>query len=364
MVNTRNNVIFSFTASIFNRARKMNDIFQKAVAHNEASRKPSTPWEADKPHHQPFFLFNKTKQTWEAQQAGGDGGNNGSQPLSRLAVYAWNIDFMLPYAQSRMEAGLATLHELTALQPPSTAVVIFLQECLEPDLATIAGTPWVRDRFALTDLGNGNWASSHYGTTTLVDRRLMPAAALFRVHYEKTRMERDALFVDVLLGGRDGANKKKVRLCNSHLESLDRMPPYRPPQVELIARFLKEDGLHAGIAGGDFNAIQDFDRSLHSDNGLKDAYLELGGKEDSEEGYTWGQQAATFLREKFGCSRMDKIFFRGGLQLKGFERFGADVQLDNPRERDNIVELGFDKPWITDHYGIKVEFELDKGSEE
>ena len=41
--------------------------------------------------------------------------------------------------------------------------------------------------------------------------------------------------------------------------------------------------------------IEPFDRKLHSDNGLKDAYLELGGKEDSDDGFTWGQQAPKAL---------------------------------------------------------------------
>jgi len=109
---------------------------------------------------------------------------------------------------------------------------------------------------------------------------------------------------------------------------------------------------------GDFNAIQDLDRCLHFNNGLKDAYLELGGEEDSEEGYTWGQQAATSKREQFGCSRMDKVFFCGGLQLRGFERFGAGVELGDTKEREETVRLGFERPWITDHLGVVARFEV------
>jgi tyrosyl-DNA phosphodiesterase 2 len=341
----------------------MNEVIQKAIARNEASKKTSVSWKANEPQHQSYFLFNEAEKIWEsfAAETGGTPTliNGDDQGINRLALYAWNIDFMLPFAESRMRTGLKTLQDLTSRLPSSTAVVIYLQECVESDLSTIADQAWIRERFALTDLTHENWASSYYGTTTLVDRRL-PISSLFRVHYEKTRMERDALFVDVLLGGQD---KKKVRLCNTHLESLDMMPPYRPPQVQLVARYLKEAGLHAGIAAGDFNAIQDFDRALHNENGLKDAYLELGGKEDSEEGYTWGQQAATFLRQKFGCSRMDKVYLFGGLALKNFERFGTDVLLDDPKERDNIVALGFEKPWITDHLGICAEFEISEKSD-
>lgn len=339
----------------------MEEIFSKAVARNEALKKTSVPWQPDEPHDQAFHVFDETSQTWIPHKAGGTA-HSSSTGIDRLALYAWNIDFMLPYAESRMTIALRTLEDLlnsSASQGSSTtATVIFLQECTAPDLATIAATPWVRERFLLTDMTTDAWASGYYGTTTLVDKRL-PLAALFRVHYAKTRMERDGLFVDVVMGSDD--DKKQIRLCNTHLESLDQMPPFRPPQVALVARYLKADGVDAGIAAGDFNAIQDFDRALHSDNGLKDAYLERGGQEDSEDGYTWGQQAATSLRDRYGCSRMDKVFYRGAaLELRGFERFGADVQLEDPEEREDVVDLGFDKPWITDHLGVKAEFELVK----
>lgn len=41
---------------------------------------------------------------------------------------------------------------------------------------------------------------------------------------------------------------------------------------------------------GDFNALEPFDRALHSDFSLKNAQLELRGVEDSLEGYTWRYQ--------------------------------------------------------------------------
>lgn len=168
-------------------------------------------------------------------------------------------------------------------------------------------------------------------------------------------MDRDAFFVDVTLG----PEARKVRLCNTHLESMAFDPPFRPPQVELVARHLREAGVHAALAGGDFNAIQPLDRTLHADNNLKDAFLESGGKEDTDEGFTWGQQAATKLREQFGCSRMDKVFFCGeDVELVRFERFGQDVLVEGEEEGSGIVELGFEKPWVTDHLGIVAEVDL------
>ena len=99
-----------------------------------------------------------------------------------------------------------------------------------------------------------------------------------RVHYEVTDMGRDALFVDVDVNG------KTIRLCSSHLESLPAVPPIRPQQLAEAAKYLHQ--AHAGILGGDLNAIQDFDKTLHSENDLRDAYLETGNSEDAEAGMT------------------------------------------------------------------------------
>ncbi|KAI1805656.1 Endonuclease/exonuclease/phosphatase [Daldinia bambusicola] len=340
----------------------MEELFKKALAHNEATKKPlsAVPWEPDQPHPQPLFTYDPSTHAWtpvaEAKPSRKD--HTGSE-ITRLKLYSWNIDFMLPFAQARMAAALAHLHDLTSKLPSSTAAVIFLQECVEEDLATIGGTEWVRNKFNRTDVDWSNW-QAYYGTTTLVDRRL-DVAACFRVHYAQTRMERDALFVDTVLSSSSSSGARKtVRLCNSHLESLALEPPLRPAQARLMATHMRAEGVHAGIAAGDFNAVQAFDRTLHVDNGLKDAYLEVsGGKEDAEEGYTWGQQAATSLRGRFGCSRMDKVYFTsGGLRLHGFERFGRDVLVSGEEEGEKIRELGFEKAWITDHLGVTAEFEV------
>ncbi|KAI1501294.1 hypothetical protein F5X99DRAFT_409264 [Biscogniauxia marginata] len=392
----------------------MEEIFQKAVKHNEEMRKPlsSVPWKPDEPHPQPYYVFDHASQDWVEEQAtpaedpdakhGGDTGSGAA--ITRLALYSWNIDFMLPHPGPRMRAALAHLESLISGSPSAaTGVVVYLQECVESDLAAVGATGWVRERFAVTDRDAVDWASGHYGTVTLVDRRLLPLAACFRVHYALTRMERDALFVDVWLrsssddnnndndndnDNKSGGDKKKkkkkklVRLCNTHLESLADEPPYRPPQMRLAAAYLRGENnpnpvrggesesvpyyyypaVHGALAAGDFNAIQPFDRALHADNGLRDAYLESGGREDSDGGYTWGQQAAPPLRALYGCSRMDKVFFRGGLRLLRFARFGADVLLDGDPAGTgaaaDLLALGFERPWITDHLGVMAEVEV------
>ncbi|OAA64207.1 endonuclease/exonuclease/phosphatase family protein [Niveomyces insectorum RCEF 264] len=334
----------------------MEALIGQAIKDSAALRKTAVPWTGDEPYPQSYYAFDSSTSSWAAQTPSSDGAVHAADDgrISSIALYSWNIDFMLPFAEARMKPALAHLGSLIGSErPPSTtaAPVIFLQECTQSDLATIAATPWVRAGFHLTDLDATNWATNHYGTVTLVDARL-PITAAFRAHYAKTRMDRDALFVDVSLAG------KTVRLGNTHLESLALDPPFRPPQMQVVARYLRGDQVHAGLAAGDFNAIQPFDRTLHTDNGLKDAFLELGGKEDTDEGYTWGQQAATSLREQFGCSRMDKVYYCGGAEVVRFERFGADVLTEGEDERRQIVALGFEKPWVTDHLGIHAEVKI------
>ncbi|KAK8041656.1 hypothetical protein PG993_006179 [Apiospora rasikravindrae] len=329
---------------------------------------------AERPAPQPYYAFHHDTQKWESQAAATadqQGINDAQRPeITNLALFSWNIDFNLPFAKARMDAALETLRDLTSLES-TTAVVIFLQECVKSDLETIAEKDWVRDRFYLTDLPTSaarNWRGSSYGTTTLVDRR-MPLVSLFRVHYEQARMHRDALFSDVLVLPGKGGEGLRIRLCNTHLESLIRTPPFRPAQMDLVARYLKDKQVGAGIAAGDFNAIQAFDRTLHAVNRLRDAYLDMGGQEDTEEGYTWGQQARTHARRRYGYSRMDKVYYctssdsdsNDVLRLLRFERFGAGVELSATYEEERrqlVEEMGFERPWVTDHLGVMAEFEL------
>ncbi|RYP13138.1 hypothetical protein DL767_010897 [Monosporascus sp. MG133] len=343
----------------------MEELMQKAMQQAIALKiqPDSIPWKPDEPWAQPYYSWNTDKEEWQPIKPSASHSSDQTHytGITTLALYSWNIDFMLPFPETRMDAALAHLEELTAqlLSTTPTAVGISLQECVPSDLVAISQKQWIRDRFYITDIDASAWASGLYGTTTLVDRRL-GITSCFRVHYSKTRMERDALFVDVVMPASSG-HGKKLRLCNTHLESLALEPPFRPSQMQLVATHMHADGVAGAIAAGDFNAIQPFDNSLHSDNGLKDAYLELGGQENRDEGYTWGQQALPALRERFGCSRMDKVYFcGGGLKLLSFERFGADVEIheEEKEQRDQLLSLGFEKPWVTDHLGVKAVFNL------
>ncbi|KAK1761312.1 be34ec7d-0e68-46fe-bb6a-05f4e13c29ca [Echria macrotheca] len=272
-----------------------------------------------------------------------------------FSVMSWNIDFMRPLENERMKAALDYLgsNEWRKRQP----TILLFNEMLPSDLQLIQNEDWVREGYYLTDATIKNWGGD-YGTCMLVPR-CMPIQSVFRVPY-RSGMGRDALFVDISLPG-----DKKLRAGTTHLESLRRKPPVRPTQLALAADFMKL--ADAAILGGDMNAIQEFDKTLHVDNGLKDAYLENGGVEGAADGMTWGQMAETEERERFGLGRLDKLFFCGDVELvpQGFRTFGADVVLEGQAGQDLIREVygTLDKPWVTDHLGIMADFRIPTGGE-
>ncbi|RYP61194.1 hypothetical protein DL769_007833 [Monosporascus sp. CRB-8-3] len=345
----------------------------ETIRATEAKKKLVVPWKLDEPYDQPYHVFNEPAQVWEprasakhktSEDRAQQPSDNSPSPVDGPALYSWNIDQMLPFAKARMETALAYLERLTSRLPSETAAVVFLQECTVPYLEIIARSHWVRERFYITDVDASNWMSGHAGTTMLVDRRLS-VAACFRVHFSQTLVDRDAHFVDVMMRrlGTSGSPKSahtNIRLCNVHLESFDWETPLRPAQMRIIAEYVHKDGMDGAVVAGDFNSLQPYDRTLHTEHNLKDAFLESGGQEDVEAGFTWGLQSPEVMRAD-GPSRLDKIMFAGAcLQLRRFEIFGRDVQLEDQEKRAELIRLGCEKPWVTDHLGVMAELHVAK----
>ncbi|KAJ4299125.1 hypothetical protein N0V90_004369 [Kalmusia sp. IMI 367209] len=274
-----------------------------------------------------------------------------SHPVNpkNLRLISWNIDMLIGFAEERMSAALDHLSNLVDSTGSDIPIVVFLQEMSQSDMQQIRDTPWIQHRFSITDLDEKNWLSPLYGTNTLVDRRLS-ISEVFRVPWI-SKFDRDGLFVDLNL-----SKGKVLRLCNTHLESLVADPPVRPLQLKAAAPYLHDTTVSASLLAGDLNAIQPFDRTLHTENDLHDVYLELGGQEDSDDGYTWGQQVPQALREKFGCSRMDKILYTGAVVPKNFERIGVGAKIAEEK-RQEMKDAG-EEEWVTDHYGVMGDFDL------
>ncbi|KAI8930998.1 hypothetical protein NX059_012009 [Plenodomus lindquistii] len=267
--------------------------------------------------------------------------------------------FWFHMAEERMDAALNYLSGLVSSIPFETPIVVFFQEMCLSDIAQIEHAQWIQERFQITDVDSTRWLGSHYGTTALVDRRLT-IRQVFRVPWI-SKFQRDGLFIDVGLSnsGTLGGPARVLRLCNTHLESLVADPPIRPKQLQAASTYLHQPEVACALLAGDLNAIQPFDRTLHTINNLKDTYLELGGQEDKDEGYTWGQQAPQWMREKFGCSRMDKILIAGELRPRKFERIGMGVKV--AEEHMEAYREDGEEGWVTDHYGVMGGFELTGG---
>jgi tyrosyl-DNA phosphodiesterase 2 len=376
---------------IYKTANSFARKIMSRIQHPTLPRAPAQ-WTPDTPCEQPYFTYSSKGNMWVSSEDNNtpqsslhskDEPLSSSQPI--LTVLTWNIDFMRPLANERMTAALSYLETyLSSSVPSSNAVLILLQEMVQSGLHLIQSAPWIRSRFHLTDTSTQNWESGHYGTCTLIDKRLH-VKDVFRIHYSATRMARDALFVDIafpsspteqpaltsttmpdpktLAQQHRPSERKLIRIVNTHLESLRAIPPLRPFQLSTAARFMRPDtkpGVHASVLAGDLNAIEPFDRTLHSDNGLRDAYLELGGEEDSEDGYTWGQMAGKAERERHGCCRMDKVYFTGrGLELRKVERAGSGVEVEKKDDREMLKTVaGLEGGWVTDHLGVRVDFEV------
>ncbi|KAK0515791.1 hypothetical protein JMJ35_001825 [Cladonia borealis] len=299
---------------------------------------------------QPYYAFSSSK--WQPITTPSPLPTSLPGPIKLIT---WNIDFRLPHETQRMTAALAYLHTLILALPSTVPAIIFLQEMVSTDLEIIKSTPWLQSSFHITDTSSENWAHQ-YGTTTLIDKRL-PISSVFRRRYI-SKMGRDALFVDI----RD--TTKCIRFCNTHLESLIARPALRPAQVKLASGYLHDaDG---GVIVGDFNAIEAFDGRLHVENGLKDAYLENGGVEGEERGWTWGMQSGEEGR-RYGCSRMDKVMFCGRVEVRGLERIGEGVKVrvdeegedeDEDDEDEWEVDLEVGERWVTDHLGLMADLHI------
>ncbi|KAJ0414572.1 Endonuclease/exonuclease/phosphatase [Aspergillus carlsbadensis] len=328
----------------------------------------------DQPNLQPFYFFDPAVDPpqWRPASSSKDIPTNpGShhhhgRPTERLRLITWNIDFQVPFPEERMTAALQHLQHILTSSPnnsnttTTTASVIFLQEMVASDLDLIQETPWIRDRFYISDLSPASWRRSSYGTTTLVDRRL-DVHRVFRVPYATSSMHRDGLFVDI---------ERVLRLCNTHLESLASGTPKRPVQMKTAARLMhgrqetgNTDSLplptpHAAILAGDLNAFAPEDALLPEACGLRDAFLVLGGVEETEEAYTWGKQNPVWFVGRFPDARLDKVLFCGGVEVVRLERIGVGVVArdDDDDEEEDDDDDEEEEVWATDHYGLEAEF--------
>ena len=299
-----------------------------------------------------------------------------------LKIVSWNVDYSSPQPIGRIAALLGHVQE--TFSDGERDLVIFLQEVCHSSLSQILRTEWLCGNFAVTGLPppmilqDGMNRPARYFNLVLTPRTLAIKSS-WRLRLP-SEMGRDALFVDIPRSSvrKDaGDNERIIRLCTTHLESLESGAALRKKQLQLISQHLKgceENNVVAcGIIGGDFNSIQDCEDLEPTEMGLIDAWT--GSSELSSDvlphfhgrkgGYTWGYQSPT---NHFPSRRFDKFLYTG--PMKVVPAYGADGQVEIVRRlgidlKTDIFMDGDTEPdgytrnvWVSDHLGIAMEIRI------
>ncbi|KAF3907131.1 hypothetical protein ABW21_db0204830 [Orbilia brochopaga] len=326
-------------------ARTISSFDLVHLPHSQVTGRPASP-DAGVAHILPIHAFDSDEKTWKSIQNTGEL-NRHIEPRSNFALITWNVDFMSPEPENRIEAALSYLRSLLVSGGPSkpdaiSPAIIVLQEINHSMVKSLAENEWVQQHFYVTDIStdSGIWTKSHYGTVTLVDRRI-PVKTVLRLHYDSD-MNRDCLFVDVEAASSHNSQTVTVRVGNTHLESLVPPTPMRLNQIKLAGRFVLHDSnVYTGLIAGDMNPIDPFDAYLPVEVGLQDAYLDGGGTEDNPAGHTWGYQEAQ--ESPYPKRRFDKIFYAPGgrMTVEQVAVIGAGQKTTKQPE-----------VFISDHFGV------------
>jgi tyrosyl-DNA phosphodiesterase 2 len=263
-----------------------------------------------------------------------------------FCLLSWNVDFSAPLVVRRFQTALAHIEKLVSTDTSSPPTIILLQEVHASCFTPLLSNTFVREFYQVTNI-----SSRHsYSTLTLVPKSLASfVTSVSRIPFTETRMQRDCLYVDleIPLSGTPEPKTRRVRVANTHLESLNGFgDTARPKQLGVISKLLTASGIDGGLVAGDMNCISPSDQDLPEQVGLSDAWLatvkpaESGVGEENgtggAEGHTWGYQPKC----SYPPRRLDKILTVGKLDILELQRVGVGLKVDG---RDL---------WVSDHYGL------------
>ncbi|KAJ7350593.1 Endonuclease/exonuclease/phosphatase, partial [Mycena albidolilacea] len=259
-----------------------------------------------------------------------------------LSLLTWNVDFAAPLVVRRFQTALSHIEKLVSPHlnsPPPPPTIILLQEVHTSCFQTLLTNAFIREFYQITNL----FSSQSYSTLTLVPNSLASVvSSVSRVPFVETRMQRDCLYVDLDIplpqtGGEPKAKTLRLRIANTHLESLNGFGDRaRHKQLEVISRLLTTSEVDAGLVAGDMNAISPSDRNLPEEVGLSDAWLASTTQSIESEGHTWGYQP----KGAYPPNRLDKILTVGKMVAVDIERVGVELKVEG---RD---------AWVSDHFAL------------
>ncbi|ODM20980.1 hypothetical protein SI65_04033 [Aspergillus cristatus] len=222
----------------------------------------------------------------------------------RISVTTWNIDATAPASEGRMTAALSHLSDLHGSEDlPS---IIFLQKC------------WMRISSKLK-LRRGRMGFLWMLLSGVIE------SSAFAIRISKAWPS------------------PSVDATRLYLHGPGRIPsPSDPTTTTTTTTDLPTP--HAAILAGDLNANSPEDQPLPAQNNLQDAFL-----------------APVHEREQFGCSRMDKVLFCGGVEVESLRRIGEGVEAwveylqwsDDEEDEETGENVS-----VTDHLGLEAVFRL------
>ncbi|KAJ7935158.1 Endonuclease/exonuclease/phosphatase [Mycena leptocephala] len=268
-----------------------------------------------------------------------------------FSLLTWNIDFAARLVGLRFRAALSHLEKLLSphlISPPPPPTIILLQEVDSDCFQILLGNAFIREFYQLTNISS----QQGYSTLTLVPNSLAGlVSSVSRIPFTETRMRRDCLYVDLDVPLTETQTVLRVRIANTHLESLDGFgDTARPKQLELISKLLTAAEVDGGLVAGDMNCISPSDQDLPERVGLSDAWqattvpppTESGTQRIDEtdtgeaEGHTWGYQPKC----KWPPRRLDKILTVGKIDVVDIQRVGVGLKVEGQ------------DVWVSDHYGL------------
>lgn len=330
-----------------------------------SKHRPAVAQESLRPHMTCLYCYESHSSRWVPLQSG-------KKPVLErggiLTVISWNINFPNPDTKARTVEILNHLARLCEDGPRHT--VIMFQEVCKDSLEAVLENSWVQRFFKLSDVASLesfyteiagdsfimkqlDLQAPHYFTAMMISKDL-PVSNAFRVPLV-SKQGRDALTVDIPLESLESSdNSDTVRLCTTHLESLDSIE-YRRAQLVVISKLLKSDvqmgqNVVAGLVAGDMNSTQKIEHDFPQaeDIQLQDAWQD--GPEQAipilkpfqrdltnglARGNTWGYQQENGKKNRTG-RRLDKMLYTGLLQCvplthgkqltRGIRRLGVDLK--------------------------------------
>ncbi|KAJ7647742.1 Endonuclease/exonuclease/phosphatase [Roridomyces roridus] len=297
---------------------------------------PLPPPVAPQPATNHLYKFDPARQRW-TQETSPDPDVSSINPNSPFSIISWNIDFSRPLPLARFGSALTLLQQLlsphlVSLPPPPT--ILLLQEMHHTCFGPLLSNGFIREFYEITNIAS----PQSYSTVTLVPKSLAPlVSCVSRVAYMETQMSRDCVYVDLDLPAEGGQPFRRLRIANTHLESLRGFGDVaRPKQLEAVYSLLTGVQIHGGLVAGDMNAITPEDATVPQSIGFTDSWLVGRAATEPPEGHTWGYQPPS----RFPPGRLDKILTVGNIGCVDIQRIGLGAKVEG---RD---------VWISDHYGL------------